>query len=164
MRTQNYSPTGSQNAERLARFRQQMADYARGQRLRELRERKHQSQESVAYDLGVSTKTLRAWEHGGKIRWDNAKKLAAFYEVDPELLVSRETFAPEEEEPLPGTQLDRIEQMLTEIRGHLLGAPAEQAPAVAGVADRLLQAAESPRSKADARRGKSRAASRRKSA
>ena len=64
----------------------------------------------------------------------------------------------------PATQLDRIEQMLTEIRAHLLGAPAEQAPAVAGVADRLVQAASSPPSKAGAQRGKSPAATRRRTA
>ena len=141
-----------------------MADFARGQRLKELRERKHESQENAAYAIGVSTKSLREWEHGGKIRWENAKKLAIYYGVDPELLVSRETPEPEEEPGLPLSQLDRIEQMLTEIRDHLLGTPAEQAPAVAGVADRLLQAASSPQSKAGARPGKSQAAAQRKSA
>ena len=116
-RTQNFLSAGSPNALRLATFRQQMADYARGQRLRELRERKHESQENVAYGLGVSVKTIRSWEHGGKIRWLNAKRLGAFYGVDAESLVSREELSAEEIGPaLAGDdQLDRIEEKLDQV-------------------------------------------------
>lgn len=67
-----------------------MTDFVRGERLRSLREARHLSQEAVAFELRVSTKSVRAWEHGGKIRWKNAKALAAFYGVDPEGLVTRE--------------------------------------------------------------------------
>lgn len=114
-RTQNYRAIPSQNAVLRARFREQMSDYTRGERLRQLREGRHESQESIAAELGVSTKTLRAWEHGGKIRWINAKKLAEFYGVSADELVSRE--APDvfgEHEPAP-TQLDRIEAKLAQL-------------------------------------------------
>jgi DNA-binding XRE family transcriptional regulator len=91
----------SQTAQRLTTFRQQMADFARGQLLVDLRERRHLSQEDAAHEIGVSTKSLRAWEHGGKIRWPNAKRVGAFYAVDPESLVSRD--APGETPDVLGT-------------------------------------------------------------
>ena len=71
-------------------FLDQMADYARGERLRELRERRRMSQEHVAGEVGVSTKTVWSWEHGGKIKWANAQRIAAFYGMDPEELVTRD--------------------------------------------------------------------------
>lgn len=93
----------------VGRFREQMADFARGQSLVELRG--HRSQEDVAHEIGVSTKTLRNWEHGGKIRWANAKRIGDFYGVDPEELVSRDD--PDETPDLLGpSQLDRIEAKL----------------------------------------------------
>lgn len=66
-----------------------MADFARGQLLVELRDARHLNQEDAAHEIGVSTKSLRAWEHGGKIRWPNAERVGAFYGIDPERLVSR---------------------------------------------------------------------------
>jgi transcriptional regulator with XRE-family HTH domain len=88
--TRNYRPGASRRPVAISTFRDQMADYARAERLRELRDGIHWSREKVAGEIGVSTKTLYAWENGGSIRWENAKKLAAFYKVDPESLVSRE--------------------------------------------------------------------------
>lgn len=67
-----------------------MADFARGQLLIQLRERRHLSQEDAAHEIGVTAKSLRAWEHGGAIRWDNAKKVAGYYEIEAERLVTRE--------------------------------------------------------------------------
>lgn len=67
-----------------------MADHARGEKLRRLRESRHLSQEDAAHEIGVSAKTLRAWEKGGPIRWENAKAVAAFYEVEAVELVTRE--------------------------------------------------------------------------
>lgn len=89
-RTQNYRAGHSRGPVALATFRDQMADYARAEHLRELRAATHLSREKVAAEIGVTTKTLFSWENGGKIRWPNAKKLGAFYGVDPESLVSRE--------------------------------------------------------------------------
>jgi len=67
-----------------------MADHARGEHLRKLRTELRLSQEDAAHEIGVSTKSLRTWEKGGPIKWENAKAAARFYEVDPEELVSRE--------------------------------------------------------------------------
>lgn len=109
MRTHHYRPNTSRNADIVATFHQQMADFARGERLKALRDERHLSQEDAAHEIGVTTRALRAWEKGGKIKWPNAKAAGAFYEVDPESLVARET------SPLPtvaGTdsaQMDRIE-------------------------------------------------------
>ena len=88
-----------------------MADYARAELLRDLRAQTHRSREYVAAEVGVTTKTLYEWENGGKIKWENAKKLAAFYGVDPEVLVARDI--PERAaSDAPTTQLDRIEAKL----------------------------------------------------
>lgn len=67
-----------------------MADVARGERLRYLRDGLHLSQETAAHRIGVSVKTLRAWEKGGRIKWRNAKRVGQLYDVDPESLVSRD--------------------------------------------------------------------------
>lgn len=74
----------------MARFRQQMADHARGEKLKTLRNQRRLNQEDAAHEIGVSAKTLRAWEKGGPIKWENAKAAASFYEVDAEGLVERE--------------------------------------------------------------------------
>lgn len=112
----------SPQAEVLSTFKQQMADYARGQRLVALRG--HRSQEDVAYELGVSAKSLRAWEHGGKIRWENAKRVGAFYGIDPETLVTREE-ADEETPDLLGispsidAQLQEVLREVTQLRADM---------------------------------------------
>lgn len=118
-RTSNYRPGSSRNAASLDTFRQQMADFARGQRLKELREDAHLSQEDAAHKIGVSTKSVRVWEKGGKIKWANAKKAAALYKVDAESLVTREEGVASwgvasDEEP----QLDRIEAKLDLLIDH----------------------------------------------
>jgi transcriptional regulator with XRE-family HTH domain len=127
----------------LATFRDQMADYARAEKLRELRDAAHLSQEHVAHEVGVSTKTIRSWEHGGKIRWENAKRLGAFYGVDAEELVSRDIATmPAALEPEAG-QLDRIEAKLNRILA-ALGLPvtplaaAEAVELAAGLHDNML--------------------------
>lgn len=115
MRTPYYPPNPSPYAEKLATFAQQMADYARGDQLRALRLARHLSQEDAAHEIGVTTKALRAWEKGGRIKWENAKSAATFYEVDPESLVTREST---DELPVlvSQSQLDRIEGELGAIR------------------------------------------------
>ncbi len=74
----------------MARFRQQMADYARGERLKELREAKHLSQEEAAHQIGVSTKAYRTWEKGGKMKWPNAKSAGRVLGASAETLVTRD--------------------------------------------------------------------------
>lgn len=118
-RTRNFPPAGSRAPVSLATFRDQMADYARAEKLRELRAATHLSQEHVAHEVGVSTKTIRSWESGGKIRWENAKRLGAFYGVDAEELVSRD-IAPLVDAPVQQPQLDRIEQKVNRLLACLL--------------------------------------------
>jgi DNA-binding transcriptional regulator YiaG len=89
-RMQDFSFSSSQHAALLARFRQQMADYARAETFKRLRDERHLSQEEAAHELGVSVKTVRSWEHGGGIKWPNAKRVGEFYGVEPETLVDRE--------------------------------------------------------------------------
>lgn len=86
----HYRKTPLRHTDRLRRFERQMADFARAERLRSLRESRHLSQEDAAHEIGVSVKTVRSWEQGGGIRWPNAKRAAKVYGVDPESLVVRE--------------------------------------------------------------------------
>lgn len=65
-----------------------MADVARGERIKQLRKARHWSQETAAHRIGVSVKTVRAWEKGGRIKWANAKRAGEELDVDPESLVS----------------------------------------------------------------------------
>lgn len=88
-----------------------MADYARGDELRRLRESMRISQEAAGSRLGVTAKTVATWEKGGAIRWPNALKLGELYGRDPEDLVSRHD--PQAAGmPVVVTQLDRIEDAL----------------------------------------------------
>jgi transcriptional regulator with XRE-family HTH domain len=97
-----------------------MSDFARAERLVELRTARHISREKLASEIDVSTKSVYSWENGGGIRWHNAQRLAAFYGVDPETLVRREVAALGETNQngatAPGngqqTQLDRVESKL----------------------------------------------------
>lgn len=149
-----------------------MADYARGELLRRLRDGRHLSQERAALEIGVSTKTLREWEHGGKIHWKNAKRVAAFYGQDPEMLVSRDLTPLEESEPVP-TQLDRIEGILNELLDRLVAdgvlrpvaaSSARAARVVAEETIRIQEAAGSPPKPKPGQRGTPRVAPRRKTA
>jgi transcriptional regulator with XRE-family HTH domain len=68
-----------------------MADYARGDRLLELRAERRISRERLAGELGVTTKSVYAWEkRNGAIKWENALKVADFYGVDPGEVATRE--------------------------------------------------------------------------
>lgn len=108
----HYRPGSSQRRGDAATFRRQMADFARAELLRDLRHAAHLSRESLAHEVGVSTKTIYSWENGGGIQWHNALKIAAFFHVDPESLVARDP-PPAAATPTAGeTQLDRIEGKL----------------------------------------------------
>jgi transcriptional regulator with XRE-family HTH domain len=114
-RTRNYRGGASRRPVALATLRDQMADYARAERLRELRAATHLSREKVAAEIGVTTKTLYEWENGGSIRWDNAKKLGAFYKVDPEGLVSREPGAAASSSTVNGDVPDDLRQQVQDL-------------------------------------------------
>ena len=88
-----------------------MADYAKGEQLRSLREAAHMSREDAAHAIGVTTRALYVWEvKDGPIKWENAQRAAKVYGVEPETLVSREKLGGY------GEQLDRMEQQLAELR------------------------------------------------
>jgi transcriptional regulator with XRE-family HTH domain len=68
-----------------------MSDFARGEEIKRLRKTKGLSRENLAGELGVTTKSVYAWErHNGGIQGRNAAKLATFFDVDVESLVVRE--------------------------------------------------------------------------
>lgn len=100
-----------------------MADHARGENFVRLRKARHLSQESAAHQLGVSVQTIRAWERGKGIRWENAKRAADFYDVEPDELVDRELTVPQELDP---DQLNRIEQKLDRVLKRMEELEAEQ--------------------------------------
>jgi transcriptional regulator with XRE-family HTH domain len=100
----------------------QMADLARGERIKALREERHLSQPAVLDLLekraGAKVVTLRgyqSWEAGGGIRWENTKVLADVFEVSPEWIMSgRETA--ELETPSPFAQADQVQDVRDEFR------------------------------------------------
>lgn len=110
-RSHHYRPGTSRNQRSTVTFRQQMTDFARGDLLQELRSQARVSRENVAAEIGVTTKTLYTWEkQNGPIKWDNAKRLAAYYNVDPDHLITRDS---DEAAGLPSkVQLERIERKL----------------------------------------------------
>jgi len=118
--SRRYLPGTSRPHGSLASFREQMADYAKGALLQELRRTKGMSRENVAAEIGVTTKTLYSWEkQNSAIKWENAKRVATFYDVEPEDLVTRDTH---EAAGLPSrAQLDRIETKLDALLGLAFG-------------------------------------------
>lgn len=119
-RKSHYRPGTSRNRGSTASFREQMADYAKGDVLRELRSNKRMSREDVAHAVGVTPKSLYAWEKtNSAIKWENAKRLARFYDVEPDSLVTRDA---DEAAGLPSrAQMDRIENQVIK-NGRLLNA------------------------------------------
>lgn len=92
-REQNYRPGTSRKWSSVTTFREQMTDYARGERLQQLRAglEPRLSREKVAAEIGVSTKSLYEWENNnGAIKDKNAQALAKFYGVDKNTLVTRD--------------------------------------------------------------------------
>lgn len=149
----HYRPGSSQRRGDAATFRRQMADFARAELLRDLRHAAHLSRESLAHEVGVSTKTIYSWENGGGIQWHNALKIAAFFHVDPESLVARDP-PPAAATPTAGeTQLDRIEGKLDQA----LSAQAE----IHAALDELLTATGRQRVKAATGRAAARSRQRR---
>src|SRR5947209_1554648 len=75
-------PGSSRNARRASTLLEQMADLARAERIRQLRDERHLTQPAVAEAVGVTLRAYQAWEATGALRWENAKRLAAFYKID----------------------------------------------------------------------------------
>ena len=132
-RNGNYRQNTWTLEEARSTFQQQMADYARGEKLRELRSARGLSQEEVAAALGVTAKTYGAWERGGGIHVTNAKRIARYFKVKPGELV-----APDIQQEPPATvlseedseRLRKIEERLEELDRKLdrLLTPSEDDP------------------------------------
>lgn len=132
-----YVPGSSRMPRSGATFLQPVEHIAQGERIRALREGRHLSQPQVLRGLEeqegaqvISLRGYQLWE-GSKpkkpkgIKWENAVALAKFFEVDPEVLVTREVGSvttPDLMQRMDGnrSQLDRIEALLVEIRDALL--------------------------------------------
>lgn len=150
----HYRPGTSRGPVSLATFREQMTDYARGDVLLELRAQARKSRESVAAEIGVTTKTLFTWENkNGAIKWANAQKIATFYGVDAESLITRDA---DEAAGLPSRdQLEQIQQAQVQINRKLdlllmhAGLIPADAPAAAPVPTSLPEA---PRRRAATRK------------
>lgn len=110
----------------MAKDAEQLA--AQGRRLKELRARKRVSQETAAYEIGVSTRAYRNWEGGGGIKDGNVPKVAEYFAVSADFLEYGH-----ERGPVPdlmanlspddlGQRLDRMEDALNEIREMLVDA------------------------------------------
>lgn len=126
----HYAPGSSRGKPNRTTFRLQMADVARGEQIRALREQKKRESENgrltqptVADAVGVTLRAYQDWEASDEdnpkgISWENAKKLAKFFGVDAETLVRR----PDEPEPGPWGeelkalrgQIDRLETTIAE--------------------------------------------------
>lgn len=99
-----------------------------GERVKRLRKSRSWSQEQLAHQAGVSTKTVARLEKQHQASFETIRKIADALKIDRSQLV--------EQEPGTTVQLDRIEQKLDELRGEIrslaqifrpLGAGATQA-------------------------------------
>ena len=124
----------------------QMADLERGQRIKELRESRHLTQEAMADKLGVTLRGYQEWEAGGGIKWENVKKLAKQHGVEADFLMNGPK--PETPDLLGASQLDRIEKIVTGLADSVGSIEAQLA---------LLVAAQEPQPKRGGGSGRSRA-------
>src|SRR4051794_39121082 len=79
---ERFAASSSRRTRRASTLLAQMAELARGERIKQLREDRHLTQPAVAEAVGVTLRAYQAWEATGGIRWGNAKKLAAFFGID----------------------------------------------------------------------------------
>lgn len=120
-----YVPGSSRGPRSVTTLLAQMADLARGERIKGLRDDRHLSQPAVVDLLekkaGARVVTLRgyqAWEAGGGIKWENVKVLAEMHGVAPEWIMSGDEAHPETPDlmsELDGDRLARIEQRLSQL-------------------------------------------------
>ena len=113
-------PGSSRSRGSRSTFRQQMADYAKAEVLRELAAQHpdRPTQQAIADVAGVSLRAAQDWYAGKGINFEHAKRIAAFYGVDPESLVTRDADEAQQAHlalkpgPEMQGQLDRIEAEL----------------------------------------------------
>jgi len=91
------------------------ADEERAARIRALKRDKHLKWQHIADSVGVRLRSAQMWAETGSISYDNAKKLAALADVDPDWIMrGTETETPD---PFPDSSLeervDRMEERLT---------------------------------------------------
>jgi len=80
--------------------------YARGEALIALRRERELTRERAAHEIGTTTKSLFTWEkRNGPIKRENADRLAEFYGVEIDAIISR---SPDQW----GTALIRMERKL----------------------------------------------------
>lgn len=94
-----------------------MADLARAERIKALREERGLRQQDVADAIGVELRSYQRQEANGGIRGENAKKLADFYGVELKWLLMGDT--PDVLGAMNGRsdeRLDRIEAAVEENR------------------------------------------------
>jgi transcriptional regulator with XRE-family HTH domain len=86
---------------------------AMGRRIAEMRERRRLTQEAAADLAGVTLRAYQKWEAGGGIQYANLSRLAEVFHVPVDRITGEES-APD---PFAtASQLDRIEQQVTELR------------------------------------------------
>lgn len=122
-----------------------------GERIRELRVQHGYKQQWIADKVGVTLRTYQFWQAGkSPPEQENLEKLAKLFGVSPKYILRGET-------PDPVTnghatdlsaRVDEIAKQVNELHALLLGDG--DAELVAGLAARLLQAAELPHKPADA--------------
>lgn len=93
----------------VAELQMALTDKARGQRIAQLRKRKHLTQQAMAEKLKCGYRTYQTWEAGTMPEWPNLLKLAELLGVEPEHIIGEETAPPDP------SQLDRIEASLAEL-------------------------------------------------
>jgi transcriptional regulator with XRE-family HTH domain len=159
-----YVPGTSRGQPNRASFLRQVADLAKGERLRALRNEHRLTQPEAAEIAGVTLRAYQEWEASGTvdrqgqlresgIKWEHAQKLGSHYGVDAETLVRRP------DAPLAsGATSDDVAELraqLAEVRTMLLVLLAHFE---LQEAHRQLDAAEQATPPRPAEKGKSRAA------
>lgn len=99
----------------VSELRMALEEKARGQRIAQLRKRKHLTQQAMAERLGIAYRTYQTWEAGQMPEWPNVEKLAAFFDVKPEQIIGEVDVTDED----TVSQLDEILEKLDEILDRL---------------------------------------------
>lgn len=100
----------------VAELQMALADKARGQRIAQLRKRKHLTQQKLAERLDVGYRTVQTWEQGTMPEWPNLERLAADLGVQPEEIIGDDDVLEAMRAGPVSVQLDRIEAELRVVR------------------------------------------------
>lgn len=87
-----------------------LADKARGQHIKRLRESRRLTQQAMAEKLGIAYRTYQTWEAGTMPEWSNLERLATALGVRAEELIGEDPPAAASQ-----SQLDRIEAKLDQL-------------------------------------------------